>query len=167
MAVIIVPGIAGLDASTERMIASGTSSTAITATGGVTAFEHTIPARSVGSNGYIVLDLYVTRSGPNDDIIPLLRLGGENFYTETMGVTDTGFQTRFYIYANNSELTQKVATDMSMVDTPYAKGNYTRVDLTVDMTEDTTLSLIAIISAAGDSLIVEGYSIRLFNPDGV
>jgi hypothetical protein len=167
MSVVIVPGVAGLDASTERMIASSTSSTAITATGGVTAFEHTIPARAVGSDGYIVLDIYMTRSGPNGAIVPLLLLGGQPFHSDAMAITDLSFQTRFYIYADDSETAQKLATDMGVVDTPYAKGNYTKVNLTVDMTLDTTLSLYVNIGSSGDGLVVEGYSIRLFNPDGV
>jgi len=167
MSVIIIPGVAGLDASTERMIASDTSSTAITATGGVTAFEHIIPARSIGPNGYIVLDLYMTRTGSNGNISPLLGLDGEAFHTAVMTTTDTSFQTRFYIYADASETAQKLATDMSTIATPYAKGAYTKESLTVDMTVDTALTLFVVIATAGDSLTVEGYSIRIFNPDSV
>ena len=167
MSVIIVPGIAGFDASTERMIASGTSSTAITATGGVTAFEHIIPARSVGPNGYIILDIYVTRTGSNGNINSLLILNGQTFHTNVMTITDTSFQTRFYIYADASETAQKLATDMSTIATPYAKGAYTKENLTVDMTLDAVLTLFVVIAATGDSLTVEGYSLRMFNPDGV
>ena len=167
MSVIIVPGVAGMDSSTERVIASDTSSTAITATGGVTAFEHIVPAGAVGSNGYIVLDLYMTRTGANGSITPFLALADEAFHTAAMTVTDISFQTRFYIYADSSETAQKLATDMGLVNTPYAKGSYTKVNLTVDMTVDTTLTLFVNIGSVGDSLIVEGYSLRLFNPDGV
>lgn len=167
MSVVIVPGIAGVDASTERMIISATSSTEITATGGVIAFEQIIPARSVGLNGYIVLDLYMNRTGSNGDITPLLSLGSESFHTAAMTTLDASFQTRFYIYADDSEAAQKLATDMGIVETPYATGPYTKVNLTVDMTKDTTLALLVTIAVAGDGLTVEGYSIRLFNPDGV
>lgn len=167
MSVVIVPGIAGVDAFTERMIVSATSSTEITATGGVTAFSQIIPSRSVGPNGYIVLDIYMTRDGPGGDITPSLSLGAESFHTATMNITETSFQTRFYIYADDSETAQKLATGMGAVETPYATGPYTKVNLTVDMTKDTTLSLLVDIATGGDSLIVEGYSIRLFNPDGV
>lgn len=166
MSVVIVPGVAGIDSLTERMIASNTSSTAITATGGVTVFDHIIPARSVGPNGYIILDIYMTRDGPNGAVTPLLLLGGEAFYSTALSISDLSFQTRFYIYADNSETAQKLATDMSLTDTPYAKANYTKENLTVDMTVDTTLTLFVNIGSAGDSLIVEGYSLRLFNPDG-
>ena len=167
MSVVIVPSIAGVDASTERMIVSATSSTEITATGGVAAFDQIIPSRSVGLNGYIALDLYMTRTGSNGNITPLLSLGSESFHTAVMTTIDTSFQTRFYIYADDSETAQKIATDMGVVETPYATGGYTKVNLTVDMTQDTTLSLLIDIATAGDGLIVEGYSIRLFNPDGV
>ena len=167
MSVVIIPGIAGLDASTERIIASGTSSTAITATGGVIAFEHIIPARSVGLNGYIVLDIYMTRTGSNGAINPFLALGGDVFHTAAMAVADTSFQTRFYIYADASQTAQKLATDMGAIATPYARGAYAKVNLTADMTVDTTLALSVVIASAGDSLTVEGYSIRIFNPDGV
>jgi len=151
MSIVVVPCVAGFDASTERMIAAATS----------------IPAGSVGPNGYIVIDLYMTRGGPNDDILPVLSLGGEAFSLAPMLISDTSFQTRFYIYADDSELAQKLATDMSAVDTPYAKGDYSKLNLSVDMTIDTSLLLRIFILAAGDSLIVEGYSIRLFNPDGI
>lgn len=167
MSVVIVPGIAGLDASTERIIISATSSTEIIATGGITAFEQIIPARSVGPNGYIVLDLYMVRTGSNGNITPTLSLGSEPFHTAAMIVNDVSFQTRFYIYADDSETAQKIATDMSAVETPYATGGYTKVNLTVDMTKDTTLALFVDIATVGDGLTVEGYIIRLFNPDSV
>lgn len=167
MSIVIVPGIAGVDAFTERMIISATSSTAITATGGVTAFSQIIPSRSVGPNGYIVLDIYMTRAGPGGDITPSLSLGAESFHTAAMAISDASFQTRFYIYADDSETAQKIASDMSTAETPYVTGSYAKVNLAVDMTKDTTLSLLVTIATAGDSLIVEGYSIRVFNPDGV
>lgn len=166
MSVFVVPGIAGLDVSSERMIASSTSSTEITATGGVAVFDQIIPARSVGPNGYIVLDIYMTRYGPNGDIIPLLALGGESFYTAAMAISDTSFQTRFYIYADDSETSQKLASDAGVA-TPYYRGSLTKVSLSVDLTADAILSLNVNIATTGDSLIVEGYSIRLFNPSGV
>jgi len=167
MSVVITPVIAGTDPTSERIIAATTSATPITATGGVTAFEHIIPARSVGPSGYIVLDIYMTRTGPNGDINPWLGLGAEAFHAAAMTITDTSFQTRFYIYADTLETAQKLATDMGTIATPYAKGAYTKKNLTVDMTVDTVLSLFVVIAEAGDSLTVEGYSIRLFNPDGV
>lgn len=167
MSVVIVPAVAGVDASTERMIAASTSATSITTTGGVTVFDHIIPAGSVGANGYIVVDIYMTRDGPNGNIIPLLTLGGESFYASPMTVSDISFQTRFYIYADDSETSQKLASDMSITDTPYRKGTLTKLELTVNMTVDNAINLYAVIASVGDSLIVEGYSIRLFNPDSI
>jgi hypothetical protein len=167
MSIITYPDISGTTPASDRIIASSTSATPITDVGLISMFNQIIPARSLGPNGYIILDIYMTRAGTSGDISVALGLGGTPFHISPLGILDTGFQTRFYIYADDSENAQKIASDMSIVDTPYTKGTLTKVVMSEDLTLDTHLTMQINIANVGDSFVLEGYSIRLFNPDGI
>jgi len=164
LTVFTYPGKTGIPVNKEVIIASGTSSTPVTGTS-LNLASHIIPAHSTGLDGYLILDIFVTRTGTASNILILLFLDGLGFYTDTMTTADASLQTRFILYADHSTTTMKEESAQSTHNTPYYKGPFsTPVSIDVDTETDYDLSIGAVVFDTSDSFTLEGYSIRTFNP---
>ena len=103
----------------EVMIASKTSSTPITVTD-INVATEVIPAHSIGRGGYLVFDIFATRTGSASNILLLFGLGaGQSFYADTMLVGTDSLQSRFILYADKLTAKIRLASGQENINTPY------------------------------------------------
>lgn len=164
MTVFTYPRKTGVQADKEVIIASETGSIPITTTT-IPIASQIVPAHSIGVGGYLVFDVFATRTGSASNVLVLFNLGGEGFYANSMVVGVNSLQTRFIMYADDLTPALKMqSTQSSIATTPYFKGPVVQHRLFVDINVDNTLEIGGIIFSPPDTFTLEGYSIRTFNP---
>lgn len=164
MTVFTRPHRTGVPVDKEVIVASETGSIPITVTT-ISMAPQVIPAHSIGVGGYLVFDMFGTRTGSASNILLLFSLAGQGFYADTLFVDQNSIQTRFILYADNSTTALKVASSQSNVHSPYYRGVLAeQVVIGVDTTVDNEFDIGGIIFEAPDTFTLEGYSLRTFNP---
>ena len=164
MAVFTHPARTGVKANKEIIITSGSSSTPTTSTI-LNLVTRTVPAHSIGVDGYLVFDISVSRTGSGGIVILLVTLGGFTFANIILGVGATSNQTRFIIYADHSTTAVKIAANQSTIQTPYYKGIFAdQYLMPINTEDDNDLIIGLVIISPGDSATLDGYCLRSFNP---
>ena len=163
MTVFTHPHKTGVPVDREVIIASGSSSTPVSVTS-LSIVNQVIPAHSIGIDGYLVIDLFSTRTGSADLIILLVGLDGSSLLSKQLVVGATNTQTRLIVYADHSAVEIKMASQ-SFIPTPYYKGFFALKETKpVNIEIDNELSIGAVVFNPSDSVTIEGYCIRTFNP---
>jgi hypothetical protein len=154
----------GVPVDKEVIIASETGSIPITVTT-ISMASQVVPAHSIGVGGYLVFDVFGTRTGSASNILLLFSLSGQGFYADTLVVGQNSIQTRFILYADNSTAVLKTASSQTNVRSPYYRGVLAEQTIIgVDTTVDNDFDIGGVIFEAPDTFTLEGYSIRTFNP---
>lgn len=164
MTVFTYPSKTGVQINKEVIIASGSSSTPVSVTD-TNLITHTIPAHSIGIDGYLVIDLLATRTGSASLVIVLVFLNDETIFGGQLSVSDTGLQTRLIVYADHSTTVVKESSNQSIIPTPYYKGTFADQKVTplgIDVDNEFAIGLVIIDSR--DSATLEGYCLRAYNP---
>jgi hypothetical protein len=163
LAVFTYPHRTGVPVDKEVIIASETGSIPITVTT-IAMASQVVPAHSIGVGGYLVFDVFMTRTGSASNVLFLFSLAGEGFYSNSLVIGQNSIQTRFILYADDST-TLKVASTQSNIYSPYDTGVLAaQLSLPVDIEVDNEFAIGGIVFQSPDTFTLEGYSIRTFNP---
>jgi len=164
--VVTKQSITGVKTNKEVIIASETSNEPVFATAFSMAV-HTIPAHSVGPDGYIVIDFFATRAGSDADMILIMGLGGLFFVTSDLTTGQSSYQSRIIIYADHANGQLKTLSDSAIISRPYYKGSSAdQESLVVDTRIDNILTIGVVMFGDGDSFILEAHTVKTFNPAG-
>ena len=153
----------GVPVDKEVIIASGSSSTPVSTTT-LDVISQTIPAHSIGIDGYLVIDLFSTRAGDTDSIIIFVALNNSTILNKQLNTSATSFQTRLILYADHSAVDMKMPSQ-EFIPTPYYKGFAATKEITpMDINVDNLLTIGLVFFNPADRATLEGYCIRAFNP---
>lgn len=163
MTVFTYPHKTGVPVDREVIIASGSSSISVSVTS-LAIVNQVIPAHSIGIDGYLVIDLFFTRTGDTSAIIPLVVLNNSTVFSTQLGTAVNSSQTRLILYADHSSVSLKLSSQ-EIISTPYYKGFFApKETILMNINVDNLLTVGLVILNPDDSATLEGYCIRTFNP---
>jgi hypothetical protein len=160
------PSLTGIPVKTEKVIAASSDFSA-TSSSDPNYLSQVIPANSIGVDGFLILDIFMTRGGTVSLVFLTFTLGGEEFSSDIMFPFNGSYQTRIILYSNHSINELKSLANLTTTPTPYFKGNAGKVVTPVNLKSDNLLNLDVQMFDASDSFTVESYSVRAFNPSGI
>lgn len=163
MTVYTYPDKTGVKIDKEVIIASDSDSALVSATD-LSLITKVIPAHSIGINGFLTFDLFSTRTGSANSVIVLVTLNGSTILNRQLGAAQISAQTRFIIYADHSTIEVKT-TSQSFIPKPYYKGFFAdKVTIPMNIEADNDLTIGVVVFDPSDTVTIEGYCIRTFNP---